>query len=69
MTDRGRGDPVSWYKKSPHSEALSESLRSLELSGSFAACNYCRGSAQKRGNPGDLGETVNESDLLFLCLA
>lgn len=69
MTDKGRGEPASWYKKSPNYAALSESLRILGPSGSFAACNYCRGAAQKRGDPGDPGETVNESDLSFPCLA
>lgn len=69
MTGRGRGDPASWYKKSPDSEALCESLRTLVLSGCFAVCNYCGGAAQKRGDPGDPRETVNKSDLIFLCLA
>lgn len=48
---------------------LSKSLRTLGPAGSFAACNYCRGTSQKRGDPGDPGETVNGSDLFFLCLA
>lgn len=47
MTERGRGVPASWYKKSPDFKALRESLGTLGLSVSFAACNYCCGQRRR----------------------
>lgn len=63
---QGRGVPASWYKKSLDSKALRESLGAVWFFGGLQLLPWA---AQKRGDPGDPGETVNESDLFFLCLA
>lgn len=49
-------------------------MQGKEIRGNpWAVCFFCGlqlllWAAQKRGDPGDPGETVNESDLFFLCL-
>lgn len=53
-------------KKSLDSKALRESLGAVWF---FCGLQLLPWAAQKRGDPGDPGETVNESDLFFLCLA